>query len=136
MQDRQIKGADVTVGTGLTELLHLKMPELADGTVLCVEVQNAGATAFNAFNVEVRMHPRGSWFALHDAGADYTSPLPTNGIVQRCSVDADPDADGLFTLPGGSQGWFSALIYDVAEVRIRASVAAGSTTARALAVVK
>lgn len=136
MQDRQMKSADVTVGTGLTELLHLKMSDLAGGTSLCVEVQNAGATAFNAFSIETRVHPQGSWFAVHDGAGDYASPLPDFGIVQRCSIDADAGADGLFTLPGASQGWFTALIYDVAEVRIRASVAAGSTTARAFAVVK
>jgi hypothetical protein len=107
----------VTVGTGLTALAELGVESM---WTVGAYVQNTGATAFNAFELACKMHPSDvDWTILANAAGNFSTPV----FPLRRTVGAP------VTLAGGAR---SALFLDVhymAIVRVRASVASGTTTA-------
>lgn len=108
--------AAVTVTTDLTTILSLTLRGRA--SVLAVEVNNTGATAFNAFQVQVQFHPDGQWFTLKSVFSAADALL--------LFYSTDPAA-----LAGGADAGLLVKISTAYAVRVRASVGSSTTTATA-----
>lgn len=81
-----------------------------------VRIDNAGATAFNAFNIDIS--PDGTNFETYaSTSGDYTSPQG-----KLISVSSD-----LTSLGAGATGWFILNVVGIKELRLQASVASGTT---------
>lgn len=110
----------VTVGTGLTVLADIRPPNGAVAEIFA-EIKNLGATAFNAFVVEMRFSEVGDWMTV---AFDFTQ-------VGAMLPYIDPNND-LATLAGGTNSVIKIQPISAPRVRFSASVASGSTTAQVL----
>lgn len=102
-----------TVSTSLTTVLEVFVSE---GRTMGIQVVN-GATALNAFQVQMSFTPSGAYQTILSAAGDYTTP-------------AEPllKASGnLTTLGISTTGWLMLNVRHAAKIRIQASVAAGSS---------
>lgn len=108
--------AGVTVGTSLTTIFEAS----ADTRMfLTLSVENAGTAAFNAFQLQIQAHPQADWWTV--LAADWST------LNDRLlAISATPA-----TLASGNQAHMQVNLLGAWSVRARASVAAGSATAKA-----
>ncbi len=84
---------------------------------LFVQIDNAGANAFDAFEIQGSPDGGTTYEALYSAAGDYTTPA---GAL----VDASGD---LTALASGATGWFILDTRGIDYLRIQASAAVGSS---------
>lgn len=116
----------VSVGTTLTEIVSLDTRRYR---ILGFEIQNTAATAFNAFQIQGRFTSNASstWFTIASVATDFTSSSrDQSGNMSRPIIRA---SGSLVTLAGNTNGWALVDVGGFADVRIRASVASGTTNA-------
>lgn len=99
----------VTVAqAGLTTLATVE--DLADTVRMYFEV-TTGTQAFDAFEIQVKAHPSGSWNAVYNATGDFTTPA---GLLVGASGD-------LTALALSTLGWFIMETRGLYGVRVQAS---------------
>lgn len=107
-------GVSVAVA-GLTTLLEMCVEGIE--RVFCEVVP--GANAFDAFSIEGKAHPDGSWTVLYNSG--FAAPT---GILLGTSGD-------LAALGAGTSGWFLLETKGIYALRVQASAAGGATVSNA-----
>jgi hypothetical protein len=85
---------------------------------LGIEVKNTGANALNAFEVWGRISPTGNPIKLSSAAADFTGPA-----YPVLKASGSPLA-----LANGATAWVFFDVSGLAEVQVKASVGAATTT--------
>lgn len=100
---------------GLTPLLELNVEGIE--RVFCEVVP--GANAFDAFSIEGKAHPDGSWTVLFNTG--FATPA---GILLGTSGD-------LAALGAGTSGWFLLDTKGIYALRVQASAAVGASVSNA-----
>ena len=115
---------EISVGTSLTEIFVVGMHK-NQASDLVVTVQNTGGTDFNAFSSEFRGHPNAEWKAIFSAAGDWTAPVSGSFIrwAESSPVTLAAGTETVYKLREVN-GWY--------QLRWRASVASGSTTAKIL----
>jgi len=119
LNERQVYADNLSVSVAQAGLTTLTTNEdMADTIRMLFEV-TTGGQAFDAFEIQVKAHPNGSWITIYNAAADFTSPA---GLIIGASGD-------LTTLAASTTGWFLMETRGLYGIRVQASCdnAAGSS---------
>lgn len=116
----------VSVGTASTTLLTLDLSGLAG--LVAIHLSNTGATALNAVTVSVKGHTSGAAFVSYLTSSDLSTGDAISGKLIQVSTDPT-------TLAGGADSVFTIDASGVDQMVIAATVAAGTGTVSAFALV-
>ena len=135
-----IDSSSITVGTTATTIIDVNC--LGKETLGCV-ISNTGGTAFNNFQVSVRYNAdQGFYNPITFANADFDTNVgrQTGNVlvpIQASSGIGNPSASPNPRLLGaGVNGWLEMRVTPYESVRLTATVASGSTTARIRGIVQ